>query len=92
MNFFLQHLKSGTALYLLPLPRLQILQPHLFPLTDDDFTGRPRMLTHFDGKREKWHGILLKDHFKSEGRSKLPAGTMGERQEKVRASQNVLYL
>lgn len=64
----------------------QIPQPHLLLQTDDGFTGRAIILMLFDGsgRRERWHGILLKDHFKSEGRSELPAGTicliaMGER-------------
>lgn len=55
----------------------QSLQPHLFPQEDDAFTGRPTILMLFDGsgRRERWY-ILLKDHFKSEGRRELPAGTI----------------
>lgn len=82
-DFFLPAFETrGSPLSV--ITRLQIPQPHLFPLTDDPFTGRPRILMLFDGRRERWHGILLKVHFKLEGRSKLPAGTiclitMGER-------------
>jgi len=49
-----------------------------FPQTDDAFTDRAIILTLFDGsgKRERWHGILLKYQFESEGRSELPAGTI----------------
>lgn len=56
----------------------QIPQPDLFPQTDDAFTGRAIILMLFDGsgKRERWHDILLKYQFESEGRSELPAGTI----------------
>lgn len=55
----------------------QIPQPDLFLQTDDAFTDRAVIVMLFDvsGKRERWHSILIKYQFESEGRSELPAGT-----------------
>lgn len=72
----------------------QIPQPRLFPQTDDAFTGRAIIVVIFDGsgRRERWHDILLKDHFKSEGRSELPAGTIcNGRKDKRRSGQVKMF-